>query len=66
MSNLIFITVFIVCTVTKDVILVNRIKYKMYEAGAVRGVSAVLTIIIKRNISLLLLEPFQSVTITPS
>lgn len=66
MSNLIFITVFIVCTVTKDVILVNRIKYKMYEAGAVRGVSTVLTIIIKRNISLLLLEPFQRVTITPS
>lgn len=47
MSNSIFIAVFIVCTVTKDVILVNKIKYKMDRVGCGRQrIKAVLTIII--------------------
>ena len=67
MSNAIFIAVFIVCTVTKDVILVNKIKYKTERVGReARARQNGSHDHHKRNISLLLLEPFQCVTIIPT
>lgn len=51
MSNTIFMAVFIVCTVTKDVILVNKIKFKMDSSERVK---IFLTVIIKCNITIIL------------